>query len=709
MQALPGVMPALALLVLAAALAVVSSTRLAARASAATGTSGSLSGTVSAAGKALAGAHVILFAGERTGSIRLGAATANPVGQFEIRYEPPASGVLYVAASPGGAGNGAGRLQLLSVAGVLGNAGGVAPQRLSSVTVDELTTVATTFALAQFITAGEISGPSPGLENAGSTVFNLVSPVDGKAGAVVTNANNGSSNQTLATLDTLANLVSVCSAAPSSAQCRRVLSLSTAPGAAIPTNTVQAVLNLVKSPTVSRAALFLLARTQSLYAPSLGAPPKAWILALHYTEAGLYAPGRSVLDAKGDVWSGNNWQPGTVEPSTEATALNPVGGPAFGTPISGGGVKGPAWGTAVAANGSVWFANFAGNSVTELSATGAPLSPNSGWTNGGLKEPQGVAVDQKGDIWIANSFGTETAPGEGDVVVYPGGDPSKAIKITGGGINHPFAIQIDGHGDAWVTNAGLGGAKLVGTKAAPLIGKFSGSVTVIGPNFKPESDSPIESSSFKFPLGLAIDFEGNAWVPSYFGNTVTEIHPRGTVAGVFKLPGRNTPWSVAIDGAGRVWVANFLVPGVELLCGAEKSACPPGSSTGEVLSPRPYGFRSESMQHLTSVQIDQSGNVWLSNNWAKIAKPPVGGDGVVELIGAAVPVCTPMVGLPAKPSTATPGSCPNTTIKEATTSNTITNPDPAARPSGGSDTWVWIGLVILAAAGAGVLLARRQR
>jgi hypothetical protein len=45
----------------------------------------------------------------------------------------------------------------------------------------------------------------------------------------------------------------------------------------------------------------------------------------------------------------------------------------------------------------------------------------------------------------------------------------------------------------------------VATRAAILVGTFGGSVSVIGPNFKPTPFSPIEHSSFKWPLGLAID------------------------------------------------------------------------------------------------------------------------------------------------------------------------------------------------------------
>jgi hypothetical protein len=47
-----------------------------------------------------------------------------------------------------------------------------------------------------------------------------------------------------------------------------------------------------------------------------------------------------------------------------------------------------------------------------------------------------------------------------------------------------------------------------------LVGKFGGSITVIGPDFKPVVFSTIQSSSFKWPLGLAIDSKNNAWSPA---------------------------------------------------------------------------------------------------------------------------------------------------------------------------------------------------
>jgi hypothetical protein len=657
--------------------------------------SASVSGTVVAAGQPLAGADVSLFVGSRAGATSVGRARTDSAGRFTISYTAPAAGVLYVDAAP----RAPSRLRLRSVVGV-GSGGGVPARTLTATTVNELTTVAAGYALAQFTTADGVSGPSPGLENAAATAFNLADPSTGKAGEVVTNANNGGKNETLATLGTLANLVSLCAPA-TSARCRRFLTLTTPPGGAAPGDTAQAVVNLARNPTLSPVQLYLLSREASVYEPALETPPTAWILVLLYTDTELFASGRIAIDAMGNVWSSTNWKPGTQDGSTSISVLDPVGSPTFGSPITGGGMKGGDWGTAIGPDGSVWMASAGGSSLSQYSATGSVLSPSTGWTNGGLKFPQGLAFDQKGNLWIANNFGPESAPGEGNVVVYPGGDPSKAVTITGGGLNHPFAVQIDGYGRAWVTNAGPGGAKLVGTRAAIAVGKFGGSVTVIGPDFEPTSFSPIENDSFKWPLGLAVDSQNNAWIANYFGSTITEIGPDGTVAGVYRLPRGTLPWAQAVDGSDRVWVAGFARHEVWLLCGATTSTCPPGSATGAVLSPK-LGFRNRAFQHFTSVQIDQAGNVWLSNNWSKIV-PPAGGTGIAEIVGAATPVCAPLTPLPAQPSSSSEVACTEQTAAEL----------PASLDGGSSDgvpVWVWVAIAaVIAALAAGAALVLRRR
>jgi hypothetical protein len=72
--------------------------------------------------------------------------------------------------------------------------------------------------------------------------------------------------------------------------------------------------------------------------------------------------------------------------------------------------------------------------------------------------------------------------------------------------------------------------------------------------------------------------------------------------------------------------------------------------TGAPLSPR-GGFTSQAFQHLTSAQIDSSGNVWVTNNMQTTTPGAgyAGGDGLVELIGLAAPVRTPLIGPPQRP------------------------------------------------------------
>ena len=655
-----------------------------------------LQGTVTAAGKPLGSARVTLFGASNQSATPLGHATTNASGRFRLAYQPGSAGALYVDATPPGPS----RLHLRAVVGV-GSGGDVKPTTLGAVTVDELTTVAAAYALAQLSSTDGVSGPSPGLENAAATASNLANSADGKAGAVVTNADNGAKNDTLATLGTLANLVSLCSSA--SPGCALLIHLATPPSGKAPTDTVAALVDLARTPTLSPAALYTLSRKAAVYHPALDKPPTAWTLVLLYTDTDLYASGRIALDGKGNVWSSTNWKPGTQVGATSINVLNPVGAPTFGSPIEGGGMTGGAWGAAVVpGSGDVWMGSFGGASMVKYSPTGQILSPSGGYTDGALNHPQGVAVDQKGNVWIANNYGPEAAPGGGNVVVYPGGDPAKAIVITGGGLNHPFAVQIDGYGRAWVTNEGPNGAKLVGTKFAPLIGKFGGSVTVIGPDFKPTSFSPIQSDSFKWPLATAVDARNDVWIANYFDSSVTEIHSDGSVAGAFKLPRGAIPWGNAVDGSGRVWVAGFATPAVWLLCGADTSACPPGSKTGAIVSPK-LGFRSKAFQHFTSIQIDQSGNVWLSNNWSKLV-PPVGGTGIAELVGAATPVCTPLQPLPTKPVSASATSCPHQSAQAL--------PPSLTNASSSTSTWVWVvvGLaVVLVAALAVVVLRRRHR
>jgi hypothetical protein len=160
-----------------------------------------LTGTVESASIPIVGAAVTLYqAGHVKGAPAtvLGASTTDDLGNFQIPYSSAEGNpVLYVIAgggSPSGlTGAGGASVKLAAVLGQTSNAP-------VSVVVNELTTVGSVWAMAQFIDGSHIAGKSPGLQNAAATVANLVDVTTGVPGAALANPPNGSETSTLAAL-----------------------------------------------------------------------------------------------------------------------------------------------------------------------------------------------------------------------------------------------------------------------------------------------------------------------------------------------------------------------------------------------------------------------------------------------------------------------------------------------------------------------------
>ena len=596
---------------------------------------GALSGVVETGKRPLPGSVVVLYAAGSTSRLRLGSALTGARGRFRISYVPPhREAVLYLIATGGSRAAGP-AVQLLSVAG------SVQQPRLS-VKVNELTTVASAYALAQFTHGAVVRGRSPGLENAAATASNLVKPSTGGVSSVLATPPNGSDTDTLETLRTLADIVGGCTQG-SVRTCRRLFVAARPPGASPPTNTLQAVLDIAHHPTNNSVRLFALRKTHS-YGPQLNTAPTAWVLSLKYTAGGFNGPGRMAFDSHGNVWVTNNFEPPT--PNTSAgfglISLSPTGKPINSSPVEGGGLEGVWWGIAIDQRDHVWTSNYTGadttpftspnftggTNVSEFADNSTPLSPSAGFTNGDISAPQGLAVDQRGNIWIANHVGNS-------VTEYPRGDPSAAKIITGGRLSKPFAIAIDAHGNKWVTDNAISNTLPGGVTKIDASGHASG---------------PIMGGGLSSPQGISVDRYGNLWVANLGSDSITLIGPDGRINPRSPIRAKSLigPWSTAVDGNGNIWVASFIGQTLTELCGANRSRCPPGTRTGGVLSPRARGFTNGGLEHLTAVQIDASGNVWVANNWKRIA-PTVGGDGLVEFIGLAAPVKTPLIGPPQRP------------------------------------------------------------
>jgi hypothetical protein len=391
------------------------------------------------------------------------------------------------------------------------------------------------------------------------------------------------------------------------------------------------------------------------------------MLSLCFSGGGMFANGRFMFDAEGNLWSGQNWLPGS-----QSGVVHNIGGgvlkmspngKALSPPISGFagmGIDGVGWGTAVTRD-RVWASSFNGK-ILVMDFDGKPVATE---TDFPFKEKflglMGIGVAANGDVWIADGSNNQ-------LLFFPDGRIKNGRIVRVPGLKSPFDIVIDPQNRVWVSN--------------------SQSTTVL--RF-PASD-PTKVETFQAGLvvrALALDSHANVWVASNTsldfpmpkvasGASIMEqfeimgaamlrypkptgvinmIRPDGTQpvpAGFTGGGAVDVPWGLNLDGNNNVWIGN-LSPrnrAVVLLAGVDSAANPPGTKPGDLL----HVFKSGSIQMLTDVSIDPAGNVWAANNWndpaAATATDPVratstwgGGSGLTVIYGAAAPVKGPRMGV----------------------------------------------------------------
>ncbi len=536
---------------------------------------------------------------------------------------PTANPLTYLVATGGEPGTGVNNPAITLMA-VLGSCNDLSS--ISFITIDEVTTIASAWALAPFLGSGAqvgtSSGNQQGLVNAFANVNNLVDLSTGTApgtaapqGAVIP----------ISKIDTLANIVAACVNSPGSDTCGKLFADATPSTGIAPSNTLDAALNIARNPSANVAALYRIPLPSPPFQPTLGTAPPDWTLAVSYVEGGLCPyesveigcePGSIAVDASGNVWAANYWS-SVTELSNTGHLLSPGGG------FTGGGLN-ESYGIAVGENGSVWVTNEVTpgvnnglGSLTVLNSLGQVNSPTGGYFGGGVDFPVGIATDTDGSVWTAN-YGDSTASRLS----------STGSAISGGtgfGVNQlvgPVAVAIDANHYAWLANQSAD----------------SGSVTSISPNGAQvttiasggDETSGIATDS----IGMTGSVSGHVWTANYSSNSVSELE-LGTGGSAVVIStgytggGLSGPNSIAVDGAGNIWVTSFIGDTISELQGAA------GANPGQVLSPGGGFGQDAKLERPYGIAIDASGNVWVSN---------FGSSTITQFLGAATPVQTPLTG-----------------------------------------------------------------
>jgi streptogramin lyase len=588
-----------------------------------------------------------------TGGTDLDTTTTDGSGNFTITYVPPSPAkLLYVIVRGGNAG--AGINSAIALIGVVGLSN-AAP---GSVTINELTTVAGEWALAQFIDAsGSIIGApatnATGLANAAEQAqVNLADVSTGLPAAFWTtyDANEGTCTLVecgvrepskavgnllaadgappgppssscivlpsvvppvncdgLERMDTIANILAACvaSSGPSSSACTTLLSDTGS------TTTAEAAEYMATNLTLSVADLYALQGGSPPFTSVLTSAPDGWELALNFTPSGanLSVPYSLAIDATGNVWIAD--AAGRVIELTSSGALVNSYDP------SGANFHSPE-GIAIDDGGNVWIANTGTTvnaSVTELTSSGA-LAGNYNNTNtsgADFSDPISVAIDASGNAWVANlgpSIGSITGLTSAGALVGN-------YNPSGSNINEPLGLAIDASGNVWAASSNSGYTTKL-TSGGALAGSTN------------------DAGSILSPAGIAIDASGNAWVADQTGGQdsvgaldwVAANVGAATVNDNSSLSGSyfDGPYGLVIDSSGNIWVTNSF--------GNSITELTPTNASGSVSVAGSYAPPGANFNTPYSVAIDASGNVWAANS---------GSASVAEIIGAAGPVLTPQV------------------------------------------------------------------
>ena len=631
-----------------------------------------LRGTVQSGGNLfkfpLPGVSVTLYKAHLGQPSNLGAVTTDNAGKFLFPSVNPggADGIYFLIADLGKSA------QLVAILG---------ESLPPSVTVNELTTVAASYSMAQFYRTGVISGDPFVLKLAAGMNDNLVNVVTGEPSEVLLLSPNADQTNSLRSTRALANLLAACTVNRSLGAYFRELAKPFE--GSVPATTPEAMANLAREPWRNVFSIYLLTKMWTPYTPGLALMPDAWTLTVKVNNSGddnfLFGGTANIaFDRRGYAWVTNNVVQGQTVSSTAVMVLKPNGKPSDGTngtplsPLTSGGILGVGFGVTIDPWENVWFGNFGwgnvnpsrgpnGNgSLSEFLPNGQPVSGSKGY-QGGPVRVQGVASDAAGNIWSC-SYGNDS------VFVFLGGDPRHSLGYQLYSGSQPFSVAVADDQSVWIACGG------------GFDGKYPSSVSkyvlVQGTNGL-EIQQQFLTFVGKALKGISVDSQGNAWVASQGDSRIYALRPDGTVIKGYFGGGIDGPWGATVDGDDNIWVANFgpLLPfsnfthsRISKLAGVNSSTHP-GRKQGDPLTPWTgctvpsagsqvrlhngdplYGKGGppsySPLMRLTNTVIDRAGNVWALNNWKPDFNTDVksnpGGDGVVIFVGLATPPKRPI-------------------------------------------------------------------
>jgi sugar lactone lactonase YvrE len=160
-------------------------------------------------------------------------------------------------------------------------------------------------------------------------------------------------------------------------------------------------------------------------------------------------------------------------------------------------------------------------------------------------DAQGLAIDQKGNLYIAENVNGLGITPQGPFVVAVDPEGTQKVLVPAGVLGDVTALALDQAGNLYIADGnGYGG----------------GQPPCRNTVWKLDLDGTMsEFALVNDPSGLAFDAQGNLYVSSWSDGAVYEFTPAGQpLATVLSgLASSSLPYGVAIDRAGNLYVAGY--------------------------------------------------------------------------------------------------------------------------------------------------------
>jgi sugar lactone lactonase YvrE len=255
--------------------------------------------------------------------------------------------------------------------------------------------------------------------------------------------------------------------------------------------------------------------------------------------ARFHCPHGLAADAEGNVYVADS----------ENNAVRKIDGGGVVSTLAGG--KGSSLlnspsGLAVDGVGNVYVADSGNNVIRKISPNGAISllagNPQYGGhadgrgTDAQFFFPRGVAVDNAGNVYVADTYNNIIRKISADGVVSTlAGSAGQAGYVDGVGtaarFNDPSGIAVDANGIVYVSDTDNGTIRMIGR---------DGRVSTLAGNAGRRGDADGEESdaSFYYPVGIAVSSDGTLYVADAFNDTVRKISSMGMVSTVVGKSGQ---------------------------------------------------------------------------------------------------------------------------------------------------------------------------